>query len=335
MTTVHLTAKEFAMAMTDRVRRERLGRPAAIGGGTVIVVDSTESAAPNLEATLALPAVIVAVGRTTDSEPEREAPAWCDVSVAGHDDIAALEAGVAANPAASIALALHLRHAPRNVLDGLVAESTLYSLLQAGPEFRAWLEATEDREPQPVDVPVLSERRGPQLDVRLNSPNRHNALSMHMRDAIVEALDVALVDRTIERIVLGGVGPSFCSGGDLDTFGRTIDPVSAHHVRLLRSPARSLSRLSDRLTVELHGVAAGGGIELAAFASHVRATPDTTIWLPEVGFGLIPGAGGTVSVPARIGRHRTLWLAITQTRIDAATAQRWGLVDEVAERNVS
>jgi enoyl-CoA hydratase/carnithine racemase len=49
--------------------------------------------------------------------------------------------------------------------------------------------------------------------------------------------------------------------------------------------------------------------------------------LPEVGMGLIPGAGGTVSIPRRIGRHRTAWLALTGNTIDAGTALAWGLAD--------
>ena len=74
----------------------------------------------------------------------------------------------------------------------------------------------------------------------------------------------------------------------------------------------------------------GAGIEIAAFASRIVAGPDTTIRLPEVGMGLIPGAGGTASIPRRIGRHRTAYLALTDVSIDAGTAAAWGLVDELA-----
>jgi enoyl-CoA hydratase/carnithine racemase len=73
----------------------------------------------------------------------------------------------------------------------------------------------------------------------------------------------------------------------------------------------------------------GSGVELAAFAGRVVAHPDTTFSLPELSMGLLPGAGGTVSLPGRIGRHRTAWLMLTGHRIDARTAQAWGLVDEI------
>ncbi|HEX3334643.1 MAG TPA: enoyl-CoA hydratase/isomerase family protein, partial [Acidimicrobiales bacterium] len=80
----------------------------------------------------------------------------------------------------------------------------------------------------------------------------------------------------------------------------------------------------------LHGACMGSGIELAAFTDWVIAAEDTQIALPEIGLGLIPGAGGTISLPRRIGRLRTAWLAFSGCAIDAPTAQSWGLVDEIA-----
>jgi enoyl-CoA hydratase/carnithine racemase len=87
--------------------------------------------------------------------------------------------------------------------------------------------------------------------------------------------------------------------------------------------------LSRRIVVHLHGACFGSGIELPAFADRVVARPDTRIALPEVRLGLIPGAGGTVSLPRRIGRHRTAYLALSGSTIDAGTAMAWGLVDAI------
>ena len=69
---------------------------------------------------------------------------------------------------------------------------------------------------------------------------------------------------------------------------------------------------------------------MAAFAHRVVADPTTRIALPEVGLGLMPGAGGTVSLPRRIGRHRTMWLALTGATIGAEVALAWGLVDQLS-----
>ena len=75
--------------------------------------------------------------------------------------------------------------------------------------------------------------------------------------------------------------------------------------------------------------ACGSGIELAAFCDTIVARDDTEVALPEIGLGLVPGAGGTVSLTRRIGRLRTAWLAFSGCTIDAATAHSWGLVDEL------
>jgi enoyl-CoA hydratase/carnithine racemase len=100
---------------------------------------------------------------------------------------------------------------------------------------------------------------------------------------------------------------------------------------MTRSPARLLAGMAERVQVELHGACIGAGIELAAFARRVVARPDTRIHLPEIRMGLIPGAGGTASLPRRIGRQRTAFLALSGRWVDAETARAWGLVDALAE----
>jgi enoyl-CoA hydratase/carnithine racemase len=90
-----------------------------------------------------------------------------------------------------------------------------------------------------------------------------------------------------------------------------------------------MAACADRVRVELHGACVGAGIELPAFTRHVAAREDAFFQLPEVSLGLVPGAGGTVSIPRRIGRQRTAWLAISSARLDPATALEWGLIDEL------
>jgi enoyl-CoA hydratase/carnithine racemase len=150
---------------------------------------------------------------------------------------------------------------------------------------------------------------------------------------------VACADPTVDAVHLWGDGPSFCSGGDLAEFGSMPDPVTAHLVRTSRSPALSLAAIARRgnppgsggreLVAHVHGAAIGAGMEWAAFADRVIARDDAHFRLPEVAMGLVPGAGGTASIPRRIGRQRTLWLALTGEVLDATTARAWGLVDEV------
>jgi len=79
----------------------------------------------------------------------------------------------------------------------------------------------------------------------------------------------------------------------------------------------------------VQGACIGAGVELPAFAQHVVARPDAFFQLPELAMGLVPGAGGTVSLPRRVGRQRTAWLTLSGSRLDVMTAKRWGLVDEI------
>jgi enoyl-CoA hydratase/carnithine racemase len=70
-------------------------------------------------------------------------------------------------------------------------------------------------------------------------------------------------------------------------------------------------------------------MEMPLFGRWVSAAPGTFFVLPEIAMGLVPGAGGTVSVPWRAGRWRAAWMAVTGARIDTTTALDWGLIDAV------
>lgn len=220
------------------------------------------------------------------------------------------------------------------VLAGLVTESLAYSTLQSGPEFTRWL---ADRGPASVPAlpdPVLFDRDDGTLRIAFNRPTRHNAFCTGARAALLEALMVARLDPSIVEVVLSGNGPSFCSGGDLAEFGTFADPASAHLARTRHSPALMLDALTAQLgpscRAEVHGRVLGSGLEMAAFCGTVAAQPDSVLGLPELQLGLIPGAGGTVSVTRRIGRWRTAYLVLSGQTIDAATALAWGLVDRVS-----
>ncbi|ORW65185.1 enoyl-CoA hydratase [Mycobacterium saskatchewanense] len=218
---------------------------------------------------------------------------------------------------------------------GVITESLAYSTLQGGPEFARWLADRGPARMPDIAEPVLCGRDGDTVVVAFNRPQRHNAFSTDARAALLEALTVARLDPSVTRIVLRGNGPSFCSGGDLAEFGSLADPASAHLARTRHSPALALDALAARLgrscRAEVHGRVLGSGLEMAAFCGWVEAQRDSLFGLPELALGLIPGAGGTVSVTRRIGRWRTAYLVLTGRTIDAATALSWGLVDAVAQ----
>ena len=218
---------------------------------------------------------------------------------------------------------------------GLITESLAYSTLQSGREFRDWLARRGPASVPGHAEPVLVEREVDSLRIWLNRPGRHNAFSTDMRQALLDALTIARVDTSIRDVTLASKGPSFCSGGDLAEFGSFDDPATAHFARSRHSPARALdelaSRLGERLEARVHGQVLGSGLEMAAFCGRVEADPQSRFGLPELELGLIPGAGGTVSIPRRIGRWRTGYLVLSGQTVTAATALAWGLVDAVTQ----
>jgi enoyl-CoA hydratase/carnithine racemase len=264
---------------------------------------------------------------------EAEAPRpWVGVGEGGMDAaLARLDAAVGAQPVAAAVAAQVLRMTLALSFDqALVLESLAYSMLLAAEGFRAWRAANPPRARPDDDRPrvQVAEAAG-RLAIRLDRPAARNAFDARLRDELVEALDFALAHPDAPPVELCGLGPVFSAGGDLDEFGRADDVGRAHLIRTLRAPARAAHALAERLTVRLHGAGIGAGIEVPAAAARVVAVEGVILRLPEVGMGLIPGAGGTASLPRRIGRRRTAWMAISGADIDAATALAWGLVDAV------
>lgn len=238
---------------------------------------------------------------------------------------------IVAHPHASRVLVDVLRATPSfDGLAGLALESTAYSMLLTGGEFAAWLsEQPPTRSRTFALEPVRIERDGSELRVTLTRPENRNAFSAALRDALFQALTTAQTDGSIEHVVLSGDGPVFSSGGDLSEFGTTADVVRGHEIRIQRSVGAVLAGLTASTTALVHGACVGAGVELSAFADRVVADPGATFRLPEISMGLIPGAGGTVSITRRIGRQQCARLAILGDAIDAHRALELGLIDEI------
>lgn len=218
----------------------------------------------------------------------------------------------------------------------LDVESMAYATLQSGREYRTWLQGhlaapKVSRSAPPDTPPVLLQREGDVLTVTLNRPQQHNAVSVAMRDALVEAFSLAKLDTSIHRLALQGNGKCFSIGGDLDEFGEVSDPAVGHWIRGLTLPARALVQANCATTARLHGACIGAGIELPAFAGQVVAARGSFFQLPELSFGLIPGAGGSVSIQKRIGRQRFVWMVLSGCRINVEQALAWGLVDAIGD----
>jgi hypothetical protein len=230
--------------------------------------------------------------------------------------------------AAAVQLLRNLEGLP--VGRALQLESICYGLLQGSAEHAAWLANRVAASCSPSGKLVVQRHDGV-LSLLIDRPQARNAIDRVLRDQLFEAFQLAALDPELRSIKLRAVGPNFSVGGDLDEFGTTRDPVTAHLIRTRTLPAVALAPRAGILDVHVQGACIGAGVEIAAFAGRLTATSQAWFQLPELSMGLIPGAGGCVSVPQRIGRQRATLMILSGRRINAATALRWGLIDAIQD----
>ena len=160
---------------------------------------------------------------------------------------------------------------------------------------------------------------------------RRNALSRAMIGELLENLARVRDDRTVRCVVVTGKGDkAFCAGADLkERTTMSADDVHRFH-RSLRDAFRGIESAPQAFVAALNGAALGGGLELALACDLRVAAEGAEMGLPEVGLGIIPGAGGTVRLPRAIGVARAKDLVLTGRRVGAAEALGLGLVSRVA-----
>ena len=160
---------------------------------------------------------------------------------------------------------------------------------------------------------------------------RRNALSRAMISGLLENLARVRDDLALRCVVVTGRGDkAFCAGADLkERATMSAEEVHAFH-RSLRDAFRGIESAPQAFVAALNGAALGGGLELALACDLRVAVEGAEMGLPEVGLGIIPGAGGTVRLPRAIGVARAKELILTGRRVGAAEALGMGLVSRVA-----
>ena len=165
--------------------------------------------------------------------------------------------------------------------------------------------------------------------LRLSNPPV-NGLSFAMRAALGERVAQALADEAVRAIVIAGADRMFCGGADIREFSAPPPPGAAHLPAILDEIEAS----PKPVVAAIHGVAAGGGMEVA-LACHVRlAAPGTRLGLPEVTLGILPGAGGTQRMPRLIGIEKALDVIVGGKLHPVEKAVELGFVDECVEGNL-
>ncbi|CAB3757794.1 3-hydroxyacyl-CoA dehydrogenase NAD-binding domain-containing protein [Paraburkholderia solisilvae] len=162
--------------------------------------------------------------------------------------------------------------------------------------------------------------------ITLNNPPV-NGLGHATRAGIVAALERAQQDPALAAIVLTGAGKVFCGGADITEF----NTPKATQAPLLGAVIQALEQSAKPVVAALHGVAMGGGLELALGAHYRIAARGAQIALPEVKLGLLPGAGGTQRLPRAIGLARALDMIVTGTPAMSDTLAQTALFDKVVD----
>ncbi len=181
---------------------------------------------------------------------------------------------------------------------------------------------------------VTIERQGVTATLWLERPEKRNALDAALMKALAAALDELRDDTSIRVLVLRGRGPIFSSGIDhsllLDVFQRSRTAPFPHLHADLQSVFDRLERMHRPVVAVLHGACMGMALELALACDLRLATAGCVLGLPEVAFGILPDVGGTTRLVRTVGPARARELILTGKAVRATTAERWGLVNEVA-----
>jgi enoyl-CoA hydratase/carnithine racemase len=175
---------------------------------------------------------------------------------------------------------------------------------------------------------VLSATDAGVCELRLNRPEKRNAITFAMYAALVRALAAAQADAAVHAVLLSGEGAGFCAGNDLNDFLNGPEFSREHPVMGL---LRTLATFEKPLLAAVHGQTVGIGVTMLLHCDLVVAARGTQFSLPFVSLGLVPEAASSLLLPRLVGPQRAAELLLLGRPFDADTALRLGLVNRVVE----
>ncbi|HLY58090.1 MAG TPA: enoyl-CoA hydratase [Stellaceae bacterium] len=177
-----------------------------------------------------------------------------------------------------------------------------------------------------MDQHVISERRGHVLEIRLDRPEKKNAITNAMYGALTAAFEAAEQDPEVRVLLLSGAGDAFTAGNDLGDFlafaGAGGEPGGVPFIR-------RLARFAKPIVAAVHGAAVGIGTTLLLHCDIVVAARSTRLQLPFVSLGLVPEAASSLLLPRLAGQQRASELLLLGEPFDAEQALQLGLVNRV------
>jgi enoyl-CoA hydratase/carnithine racemase len=177
----------------------------------------------------------------------------------------------------------------------------------------------------------VTEDHGPVRHVVLNRPEKRNAMSQELLRELARALRAAADEHAVQCVVLRGEGPVFSAGVDLSELASFAgEPGVLRPFRnVFLECANVCETMPKPVVCQIHRTCVGGALEVALGCDLRIASSDAQLGLPEVKFGIIPDVGGSTRLPAVVGLGRAKELIMTARLIDAAEAERIGLVNRV------
>src|SRR5882672_10731553 len=177
------------------------------------------------------------------------------------------------------------------------------------------------------DLVIVSDD-GPIRTVRMNRPDKKNALTVPMYEAMAAAIDSAAGAADLRCIVIAGLPGAFCAGNDLQDFLHAVAHAEGLSAPLLRF-LHVLARNEKPLVAAVSGLAVGIGTTLLLHCDHVVAGSDARLIAPFVHLGLVPEAASSLLGPRRLGHARAFALLAMGRPLDAAGAHAAGIVNTV------
>ncbi len=175
---------------------------------------------------------------------------------------------------------------------------------------------------------LLLQTDGPVALIRLNRPRQLNALNDALMDELGQALAMYDADEAIGCVVLTGSDKAFAAGADIAAMA-SKDYMQAYREDFITRNWERMRSMRKPVIAAVAGYALGGGCELAMMCDFIIAADDARFGQPEIRIGIIPGAGGTQRLPRAVGKSKAMDLALTARMMDAAEAERAGLVSRV------
>ncbi len=164
--------------------------------------------------------------------------------------------------------------------------------------------------------------------IRFNRPKVLNAINRQLLSEFLHLLRTVEVDDEVKVVILQGEGRAFCAGDDLDEGHPQAWEKGLQFVEMLQDTSRVIMRMPQPVIAAMHGYAVGAGLEWAMNCDVRIAAESTKLGFPETGIGFTVTNGGTKLLPHLIGLGKAKQMVFSCEKIDARTAEDWGLVDK-------